>query len=144
MMSHQAEMNRDKKKRKKPFSLDEFYLYGDDASKDKIDPIYGASAMELIKIQAFPHWALFVYKELMERAEEGKPAEVLSYEHEDAIIIAPIVDGATCKGMLIAKEKASSRVLEMSSPCGLTARIKMPVINSKIIAEENCYLDYLG
>lgn len=143
MMSHQAEMNRDKKKRKKPFSLDEFYLYGEDANKDKIDPIYGASAVELIKIQAFPHWALFVYKELMERAEEGKPAEILSYEHEDAIIIAPTIDGTTCKGMLIAKEKASSRVLEMRSPCGSIVRIKMPAINAKVIAEENCYLDCL-
>lgn len=143
MMSHQAEMNRDRKKRKKPFSLDEFYLYGDDINKDRIDPVYGATAIELIKIDAFPHWALFVYKELMERAEEGKPAEILSFEHEDAIIIAPVVDGPTCKGMLIAKERASSRVLEMKSPCGSTIRIRMPVVNAKVIAEENCYVDVI-
>ena len=68
----QAEMNRDKKKRKKPFELDEFCLYNFENKKDTINPIYGAAAMELIRIKEFPTWALFIYKELAERAEESR------------------------------------------------------------------------
>lgn len=144
MMSHQAEMNRDKKKRKKPFSLEEFYIYRDLEEEDKIDPIYGAASQELIKNKQFPSWALFVYKELMQQADQASPPEVLCYQHPDAIVLAPVLADGSCRGMLIAKEAASDKLLEMRSPCGKMIKIKMPSIRNKFIAEENCYLDYLS
>lgn len=140
----QAEMNRDKKKRKKPFELDEFCLYNLENTKDTIDSIYGAAALELIKIKEFPTWALFVYKELSEKAAESSPPEVLCYQCDQAIILAPMIEESTCKGMLIATEAAGSRILTMHSPCGKELRVRMPQVNSKIIAEENCYLDIVN
>ena len=140
----QAEMNRDKKKKRKPFDLDEFCLYNFENKKDTINPIYGAAALQLIKIKEFPVWALFVYKELSERAEESAPPDVLCYKCDQAIVLAPTIEGDTCRGMLIATELAGSRILTMQSPCGKELRIRMPQVNSKIIAEENCYLDIVN
>lgn len=141
MMSYQAEMNRDKKKRKKPFTIDEFYLYGNMEDIDRIDPVYGAAASALIEQRMYPSWALFIYKELMERASEVKAPELLCYLHHDAIILAPVIEESVCRGMLIAKEAASGQSLEMISPCGQKIKVRMPDIRNKFIAEENCYLD---
>lgn len=140
----QAEMNRDKKKRRKPFELEEFCLYNFENKKDTVDPVYGAAALELIKRKLFPIWGLFVYKELSERAEESVPPDVLCYQCDQAIILAPNIEENTCKGMLIATELAGSRILTMKSPCGKEIRVRMPQIGSKIIAEENCYLDIVS
>ena len=137
----QAELNRDKKKKKQPFQMEDFYLYNNQEDKDSIDSIYGAAALALIKCNAFPPWALFVYKQLLEKAEESIAPTVLCYQCDQAILLAPLINGNTCKGMLIAMESAGLRTLEMGSPCGKSIRLRIPVINSKIIAEENCYLD---
>jgi hypothetical protein len=140
----QAEMNRDRKKRKKPFELDEFCLYNFENKKDTINPIYGAAALELIKIKEFPIWALFIYKELSERAAESAPPDVLCYKCDQAIILAPTIEENICRGMLIATELAGSRILTMQSPCGKELRVRMPPAKAKVIAEENCYLDIVG
>lgn len=119
-------------------------MYNFENKKDTINPIYGAAALELIRAKQFPIWALFIYKELSERAAESAPPDVLCYKCDEAIILAPTVEESICKGMLIATESAGSRILTMRSPCGKELRIRMPQVNSKIIAEENCYLDVVG
>jgi hypothetical protein len=139
----QAEINRDKKKKRKPFEMEDFYLYNNQEDKDSIDSIYGAAAVALIRSNSFPSWALFVYKELLEKAEESIAPTVLCYQCDHAILLAPQVEDTTCKGMLIAVEAARHRILEMYSPCGKTIRLRMPDIRSKVIAEENCYLDII-
>jgi hypothetical protein len=140
----QAELNRDSKKRKRPFQLEDFYLYDVKDNKDMIDSIYGAAALKLIEMGVFPTWALFVYKQLSERAEESIPPVLLCYACDQAIVLAPQIEGGTCKGMLIAMESASMRNLDFTSPCGKSIRLRMPQIKSKIIAEENCYIDIIG
>ena len=140
----QAEINRDKKKRKKPFEMEDFYLYSNQEDRDSIDSIYGAAAVALIKGNNFPSWALFVYKELSEKAEESIAPAVLCYQCDRAILLAPQIEDATCKGMLIAVEAARHQILEMNSPCGKSIRLRMPDIGSKVIAEENCYLDIIS
>lgn len=144
LAAQQAELNRDKKKRKKPFTMEDFCMYDFEEKKDAVDPVYGAAAKKLIENQQFPVWALFVYKELSERADETSPPNILCYQSEEAIILAPELDGNTCKGMLIAMESASLKVLEMNSPCGSAIRAKMPEIKAKLIAEENHYLNILS
>lgn len=140
----QAEMNRDKNKRRRPFELEDFYLYNLNEDKDRIDPIYGAAAKALIERGSFPFWALFAYKELSERAEESIPPQLLCYQCDSAILLAPQFNEGTCKGMLIALESASLAILEMESPCGKKIRARMPEVNSKVIAKENCYLDVIS
>lgn len=145
----QAEFNRDRKKKKKPYEMEEFYCFKMDETTDSIDAKYGSAASALIEQQIFPRWGLFIYKELMKNAKKVSPPDVLCYFNENAIILAPVILGDVCKGMLIATEQASFRVIEFDTikSDGSTSekiRIRLPQVNGKTVAIENCCMDILG
>ena len=138
----QAEVNRDRKKMKKPYTLADFYCYAGEDEVDSIDAAYGTAAKALIDMNRFPSWALFAYKDLMKNAGKGRVPNVLCYIGEDAMILAPKINEKQCVGMLIATESASSRVVELKTLDGLDEiRIRVPILNGKVVAIENCYLD---
>lgn len=147
----QAEINRDRKQRKKPYEMSDFYCYKSGDDKDSIDAPYGSASKRLIEMGMFPNWGLFVYKDLMKNADKAKPPEVLAYVSEWAIILAPRNMDDACKGLLIATEKASYRtllfdVIKDGQPQDNNEqiRIRMPVLRGKTIAIENCMLDIMG
>ena len=74
-----AEMNRDRKKQKKPFELQDFYFYPDDEENDSVDAIYGATAKAMTEKKVFPSWALFAYKDIIKNADKSTPPEELYY-----------------------------------------------------------------
>jgi hypothetical protein len=138
-----AELNRDKKKRNKPFTPNEFYWYDDNQLNNLPEPRYGAAAMKLIEMGQFPSWALFVYKDLKARSKDALPPEVLCYQCEDAIILAPNVDGHEVNGMLIAGGSASNQLREMHDPVsGRSIMARMPVLPDafQAIEESTCRL----
>lgn len=137
-------MNRDKNKRRRPFSPEEFYHYQDIASRDLPEPKYGAAARALIEKEAFPSWALFAYKDLSARADDALPPEFLCLQCEDAIILAPSIEGCVILGMLIAAETASNQVREMLSPCGKRFVVRLPEVSGKFVAEEEAEARLLG
>ena len=131
-----AESNRDSKKRNKPFRPDEFYFYQDKEQMNLPEPKYGAAALALIEKGLFPHWALFTYNDLKVRAADALPPEVLCLSCEDAIILAPGIDGHTITGMLIAAHSASEGFREMTTPCGKVHQVRLPRIDGKFAADE--------
>lgn len=145
----QAEFHRDRKKKKKPYEMDEFYCFKLDEVTDSIDAQYGSAANVLIELQMFPRWGLFIYKELMKNAKKVTAPDILCYFSDNAIILAPTILGEVCKGMLIATEQASFRVIEFDiiKSDGTTSekiRVRLPQINGKTAAIENCCMDILG
>lgn len=104
------------------------------------EPKYGAAAMELIKRELFPSWALFTYPELKKRAEDALPPELLCYQCEDAIILAPDINDGHVSGMLIAAKTASDQSRTMVSPCGRSITVMMPQILGKFEANEEMEL----
>lgn len=144
MAYQNAEINRDSKKRRKAFKVEEFYQYADKASLDLPEPKYGAAALALIERKLFPHWALFTYPDLKARASDALPPEVLCLQCEDAIILAPSIDGRTLTGMLIASRTASQQVRTIVSPCGKEVTVRMPVIAGKFEANEEVELQALS
>lgn len=140
-MLQTAEMNRDAKKRRKPYDIEEFYLYSD-GEQDKLpNPKYCAAAMALIKEGLLPAWALFVYKDLKDNANGYSPPELLAYICADVLLLAPEVDRNGCKAMLIAEKSASGAVREMTSPCGRRIRVAIPDFSGAFYAEEDVLLD---
>lgn len=100
------------------------------------EPKYGAAALALIAKGLFPHWALFTYNDLKIRAVDALPPEVLCLSCEDAIILAPDIDGHIVTGMLIAAHSASEGVREMRTPCGKVHHVRLPKISGKFEADE--------
>lgn len=135
-----AEINRDRKKQRTPHKLEEFYFYANKELENLPEPKYGAAAMEMIKRKMFPSWALFVYKELKERAGDALPPELLCVQCEDAIILAPSIEEMTIRGMLIASETASGAQRTMTSPCGLEVDVSLPILGGKYEATEDVEL----
>jgi hypothetical protein len=131
-----AEINRDRKKQRKPYKLDDFYFYSNKELANLPEPKYGAAAMALITKKMFPSWALFVYKDLKDRANDALPPEVLCLQCDDAILLAPNIEQNSITGMLIASESASGQIRTMTSPCGLIIEAQVPKINNKYEATE--------
>ena len=108
------------------------------------EPKYGAATMALIERGLFPAWALFAYGDLKARAADALAPEFLCIQCEDAILLAPDIEGFTASGMLIASRAASEQVRLMESPCGKRFTVRMPRIESKFEAIEEAELRVLS
>ncbi len=135
-----ANINRDSKKQKKPYKMNDFFLFEPAEDKNIPTGTYGAAAMKLIEIDQFPSWALFVYKDLA-ASSNGAPPGLLAFIHKEAIILAPIVKGDLVTGMLICTEKAYGKTLEMDSPCGRAINVDIPSLKGAYVAIEDIELE---
>lgn len=135
-----ANSNRDPKKKKEPYRIDDFYLYQPKEEMNIPTAVYGAAGMELIKMKKLPPWALFVFKDIKQSAS-GAPPAMLALIGENALVLAPIFKDKTVKGMLICNEKAYGTEIAMVSPCGKTATLAIPVMSGRYIAVENIELE---
>jgi hypothetical protein len=143
LASQTAEINRNRKKRKKPYTIDEFYLYKEKGDQDLPSSRYGAAAKRLIEMGVFPVWALFIYKDLISQADDSLPPEDLALVAEDAIILAPTYEGFECHGMLIAMESASDQIRRFSTVHGDFIELRMPTLNAKVSAIEDAVIKLL-
>lgn len=135
-----AEINRDRKKNRTAHKLDDFYFYADKRLANLPEPRYGAAAMALIQAGEFPSWALFIYKDLKERAGDALPPEVLCLQCEDVIILAPDIDDFAVRGLFIATESASEGTRTLRSPCGVEVDLVVPKLSGMTEAIEDAEL----
>ena len=138
-----ANSKRDSKKQKTPYKLDDFFLYQPQDAQDIPMGVYGAAAMKLIENNEFPNWALTFYADLKKGASGNAP-QVLAYQHKNAIVLAPLIDGHTVKGMLIADYAVSEQIIELQSNHGDMIRLQMPKLNSQYSAQEDVSLQIQG
>ena len=134
-----ANSKRDPKKHKTPYKLDDFFLYQPQDAQDIPTGVYGAAAMKLIDNKQFPNWALTFYADLKKGAA-GEPPELLAYQHKNAIVLAPVIDGQTVKGMLIADYAVSEQIIELQSNHGDLIRLQIPKLTSQYSAQEDISL----
>ncbi len=132
-----ANLNRDAKKRREPYTIEDFFLFQPKDFKDGPAQSYGSAAMALVELELFPSWALFVYKALKESSEGNAPS-LLAFICEDAILLAPRENHEnSIKSMFIGLESASGARRKMKSPCGLEVYMQLPKANGKAFAEED-------
>lgn len=139
MCSLFANSNRDPKKQKSPYKIDDFFLYEPQEQKNTPSGSYGAAAIKLVEERKFPLWALTFFSDL-KRGASGNPPELLAYSHEKAIVLAPVIDGEVVKGMLIAEEVVSEKILDMQSPNGEKIKLQMPKLTVRYSAQEDLEL----
>lgn len=137
-----SNIHRDTKKNRKGTPLSEFFMYRRQEVSNLPSGRYGAAMLALIRGGQLPSWALFCYREVTAHAADVAPS-LLAFVHPDAMLLAPVSKDGEVEGLLIAKEAASEKVLEMRSPCGQTITVKMPYVGTKIIAEEDVSLRIL-
>lgn len=136
----QAEINRDRKKRKNPYSIEDFYLYMDATKQNLPSSRYASAFKELLSMGLCPSWTLFVYKDLTSVTDSGKAPDEIALIHPECIILGPDFSDGECRGMLLAMESASNQILEFQSTSGYCVTLKIPPIKSKVIADEEACL----
>lgn len=134
-----ANMNRDAKKQRKPYGIEEFYLYQPKDEQNLPEGRCAAAAVELYKRKMFPGWAMFCYKELATSAI-GAPPPLLAFMSPKALLLAPIKTEHGYKGMLVAGEEVSEKWQTFMSPCGKMVTMYVPEIKTKFIAQDNVTL----
>lgn len=134
-----ANTNRDPKKKREPYTMEDFFLYQPKEDRNVPTGQYGAAAMKLVADRIYPSWALFCFKDLKMSAS-GEPPSILAFIGDQAMILAPILKDKSVKGMLIANESVYGEVVEMKSPCGRTICVEVPTLPGKYVAEENIEL----
>jgi len=138
-----ANANRDSKKKREPYKMQDFFLF--ELKEDRNIPtgVYGAAAIELSIQNLLPPWALFVFKDLREGADDTPP-RLLAYIADNAILLAPSHGEKTVRGMLIAKHSASKARIRMTSPCGKSILVDMPLVSDKVVAQEDVELSVVN
>jgi hypothetical protein len=139
----QAEINRDRKKRRRPYEIEDFYLFWDQRDGDSVDSKYGAAALEMRKLKIFPNWALSIYADLVVNADGVIPPDLLCYQAAGILLLGPKIVESSCKCMLIADYEASGKILDVSSPKGETIKVQVPTFTDAFIARENVYIDII-
>lgn len=139
-MALTANLNRDTKKRSKPYTTQEFCMFTPPELKNTARSRYANAAMALIRAGQFPSWALFCYKDLTANANDNPAPDILCFQSHDAILLAPEIDGSGFEGLLIALESASAQIREMRAPDGSTIKVEIPVITTKVIARDQVHL----
>lgn len=135
-----ANSNRDPKKNKKGFTYKDFQFYGDPEDEDRPDVRYGSAAVELVKANKFPDWALFCFSALRESADPNYVPTILAFIAEDAVLLAPTKTETGWTGLLIARESASEQSRVFTTEDGSTYKLTLPYIETKIIAREGITL----
>ena len=130
-------------KKSKPVEMSDFYLYEPRELRNLPSGRFGAAAIELVKQGKFPAWALFCFKQLSQAAS-GSPPVLLAYIGADCMVIAPVASPGGVTGLLIGMESASDQVRELKSPDGKVVTLKIPFIETKIVAEEDVFLQIVN
>ena len=141
MVTQTANMNRDPKKQKKAFEMEDFYLYQPMDQRNLPEERYGAAAMWLIEHEMYPGFALFCFSELRKNAGKNVPT-LISYNHPSAVLLAPTASPDGVKGLLIAEKAVSNEAITMRSPCGQEIRVMIPSILDEVAAQEDITLRY--
>jgi hypothetical protein len=126
-------------KKNKTVEMSDFYLYEPKEQQNLPSGRYGSAAVALAKSNQFPAWALFCFRQLSQGAS-GSPPSVLAYIGSDCMLLAPVAASGGYTGLFIGMESASEQIRELKSPDGKTVTLKIPFVETKIVAEEDVFL----
>lgn len=141
--SQTANINRDVKRRKKPYEVSDFYMFQPKELTNTPAERYGAAAVSLANQSMLPGWSLFCFQELRKGAGRVVPP-LVAFMGEGALLLAPMETEMGWTGMLIAQKEASQKAVEMTSPCGRQITLRMPTILDPVAAEEDIELTVVG
>ena len=135
-----ANQNRDPKKQRRGFTLEDFSFYISRDERNLPAAAYGSAALAAIKARSYPTWALFCYKDLAAVADPDYVPELPLLSCEDAILLHPVRSGRGWRGMLIAQETASEQRRTFQDGRGNMITLTVPHVQTKIVAIEDVTL----
>ena len=137
-----ANQNRDTKRKKEPYKMEDFSLYKPTVPGVLPRYTFGSAAAVAIQKGLMPPWALFCYKDLASAANADYVPAVSIFVSPHAVLLHPVrgPKGRGWTGMLIAQEDASNKAFTFVDDNGDKYELVVPEIRTKVIAEENVTL----
>lgn len=132
--------NRDPKKTPKPYSLYDFCFYHEKTEEASASIRYGSAMLQLVRKGKFPSWALFCYAGLGKNADPNHKPDVLAYQCDDVILLAPVKSELGWTGFMVARESASESMRTLTNEHGDVIRLGIPYIETKVVAREDVTL----
>jgi hypothetical protein len=124
----QAESNRDRKQRSKPFELADFCFFADRTEAALPPAAAGAALLALLQRDLMPGWAIGPWCEALEQVGAGhEPPARLCWAADDVIILAPWrADSNHWRGFLIVDRKAIGQPRTLWSEEGESVDLMIP------------------
>jgi hypothetical protein len=143
-----ANINRDTEKRRKPFPITDFLVYGEVSEKQQPPAAAGAAMLELVKREQFPSFALAFFTELKQSGQGAALPPRLVWAADDALLLAPYrVDAQNWGGMLIAENSAAGENRcfwsETGDQCWMTVPADVAEMG-EVVAVEGSILPIVG
>lgn len=135
-----ANQNRDPKKNRDPFTMDQFCQYKPREAMNLPSYMYGSAGVAAVERGLMPSWALFCYKALASSASSNYTPKKCIMTAEDAVLLHPIKTEEGWKGMLIAMESAGGKYRNFVTEDGETIRLAVPPLHTKFVAQEDVTL----
>ncbi len=106
-----ANMNRDPKKQKKPYSVEDFTFF---SAKEESKPERRAAMayMTMVERKTLPAWALFCLGDFKDGKGQTYPTDP-AVVGDGMLLLAPQENDNKLKGLLIAEQKVSGKQLEV-------------------------------
>lgn len=135
-----ANQQRDVKRKREPYNLNDFSFFKPVVSGDNPSSHYGSAALSMVKSGTFPSWALFCFKELSSMADPTYIPGVAGFVSEDAVLLHPTKTESGYQGFLIARESAGNQLRDFDDGKGNIVSLRVPPVHTKVIAEEDVTL----
>ena len=136
-----ANMNRDPKKNRKPFSTEDFCTFIDRAS-NKPEEEAALAFMALVREKELPHWALGFFSDFKHGAITKRPTKELALVGEDVILLAPLEIHEGFEGTMIAEHSASEQIRTVMYN-GMEWTIQVPKFEGMMFAQAAMTVDII-
>lgn len=136
-------MNRDTKKRKKPYSLSDFTFFKAIEEDAQPPAAAGAAMLKMIRDKEFPSFALFIYQQLRAVGEDAPVPKRVALRGSSCIVLAPYRKSQTqWAGLVIAEAPAMGQIQDFQDDEGDTWRLRVPVLGDAagVLAAEDAVL----
>ena len=137
-----ANMNRDPKKNRKPFTTEDFCMFVD-RSSNRPEEEAALAFMALVREKELPPWALGFFADFKHGKVTKRPTKELAMVGEDIIILAPVEIHEGFEGTMIAEQKASEQVRTVEHN-GMTWTIQVPKFEGMMFAQAGMSVDVIG
>lgn len=134
-----ANLNRDPKKQRKPYSALDFCLFADrEASRP--EALAAAAYMRLVEDKRLPPWALFCIADFKHATAALRSADEVAMIHDSFILLAPVPIEGGFTGLMLAEGAISNSTIQITYEDELWA-IQIPKLEGFTVATSNIELD---
>ena len=138
-----ANMNRDPKKTKQPYSPHDFCFFADASDGNDPDAINASAYFDLIDNKQLPPWALFVFAEMKKMRSSLPAPDPVAATGDGFILLAPSPVNGGMEGLLIAQQKVSGQTIEVRLG-RMKLKVNVPQFEEMLLAREQVFVSVNG